>query len=80
LSTHIKEESVAESIGEPKKKLLYYLKVMQMAGLSELAEVMGISRMGVHKHLEKLRERGMVDSIEVPINEPRQDAISKVLQ
>jgi hypothetical protein len=41
LSIHIKEESVAESIGEPKKKLLYYLKVMQMAGLSELAEVMG---------------------------------------
>jgi predicted ArsR family transcriptional regulator len=57
LNTHTKEESVAESIGEPKKKLLYYLKVMQMAGLSELAEVMGISRMGVHKHLEKLRER-----------------------
>jgi predicted ArsR family transcriptional regulator len=65
LSTHTREESVSESIGEPKKKLLYYLKVMQIAGLSELAEVMGISRMGVHKHLEKLRERGMVDSIEV---------------
>ena len=26
---------------------------------------MGISRIGMHKHLEKLRERGMVDSIEV---------------
>jgi hypothetical protein len=43
LSTHIKEDSLAESIGEPKKKLLYYLKVMQMAGLSELAEVRGRS-------------------------------------
>jgi hypothetical protein len=43
LSTHIKEDSLAESIGEPKKKLLYYLKVMQMAGLSELAEVRGTS-------------------------------------
>ncbi len=65
MNIYIKEESVAESIGEPKKKLLYYLKVMQIAGLSELAEVMGISRMGVHKHLETLQKRGMVDSIEV---------------
>jgi predicted ArsR family transcriptional regulator len=64
LSAHIKEGST-ESIGEPKKKLLYYLKVMQMAGLLELAEVMGISRMGVHKHLQTLQERGIVDSIEV---------------
>jgi predicted ArsR family transcriptional regulator len=64
LSVHIKEE-LAESTGEPKKKLLYYLKIMQMAGLSELAEVMGISRMGVHKHLKTLQERGIVDSIEV---------------
>jgi predicted ArsR family transcriptional regulator len=64
LSAYIKE-GLIESIGEPKKKLLYYLKVMQMAGLSELAEVMGISRMGAHKHLKTLQERGIVDSIEV---------------
>jgi predicted ArsR family transcriptional regulator len=61
-----------------------------MAGLSELAEAMGISRMGVHKHLQILQERGIVDSIEIrngvgrprmqiSINKSRQDAISKVL-
>jgi predicted ArsR family transcriptional regulator len=64
LSAHIKE-GLTENIGEPKKKLLYYLKVMQMAGLSELAEAMGISRMGVHKHLQTLQERGIVNSIEI---------------
>jgi predicted transcriptional regulator len=47
--------------------------------------------MGVHKHLQTLQERGIVDSIEVrkgggetknaiSINKSRQDAISKVLQ
>jgi predicted ArsR family transcriptional regulator len=64
LSAYIKE-GLIENIGEPKKKLLYYLKVMQMAGLAELAEVMAISRMGVHKHLKMLQERGIVDSTEV---------------
>jgi predicted ArsR family transcriptional regulator len=49
----------------PKKKILYYLKVMQQAQLKDLAEAMKISRMAVHKHLAVLQERGLVESIEV---------------
>jgi len=37
-------EHIANSISEPKKKLSYYLKVMQQAGLEELAKAMKISR------------------------------------
>ena len=47
-----------------KKKLLYYLKVMQQAGLEELAKAMKISRMAVHKHLALLQDRGLVESVE----------------
>src|ERR671923_1133136 len=57
-------ENIADGISEPKKKLLYYLKVMQQAGLDELAKVMKISRMAVHKHLALLQERGLVEGIE----------------
>ena len=53
------------SLGEPKKKILYYLKVMQKVGLTELAERMKISRMAVHKHLSVLQDRGLVESIEM---------------
>ena len=53
-----------EGFSEPKKKLLYYLKVMQQAGLEELAKAMKLSRMAVHKHLALLKERGLVMSIE----------------
>jgi DeoR family suf operon transcriptional repressor len=56
---------VAEGFSEPKKKLLYYLKVMQQAGLKELADVMKISRMAVHKHLSVLQNRGLVEGIEI---------------
>ncbi|MEO9362674.1 MAG: ArsR family transcriptional regulator [Nitrososphaera sp.] len=49
----------------PKKKILYYLKVMQQAQLKDLAEAMKISRMAVHKHLAVLRERGLIESIEI---------------
>ncbi|HZA62057.1 MAG TPA: hypothetical protein VE573_04230 [Nitrososphaeraceae archaeon] len=56
---------IAEGFSEPKKKLLYYLKVMQHAGLKELADVMKISRMAVHKHLSVLQNRGLVESIEI---------------
>jgi predicted ArsR family transcriptional regulator len=56
---------IAEGFSEPKKKLLYYLKVMQQAGLKELADVMKISRMAVHKHLSVLQNRGLVESIEI---------------
>lgn len=37
---------------------------MQKAGLEELASVMKISRMAVHKHLSSLQQRGLVEAIE----------------
>ena len=57
-------QGIADGFGESKKKLLYYLKVMQQAGLEELAKAMKISRMAVHKHLALLQERGLVASVE----------------
>jgi predicted ArsR family transcriptional regulator len=57
-------ENIAEGFSEPKKKLLYYLKVMQQAGLEELANVMKVSRMAVHKHLALLQDRGLVECME----------------
>jgi predicted ArsR family transcriptional regulator len=57
-------ENFAGGFSEPKKKLLYYLKIMQQAGLEELANVMKISRMAVHKHLALLQQRGLVEGIE----------------
>ena len=58
-------ENINDGFNEPKKKLLYYLKVMQQADLEELANAMKISRMGVHKHLATLQQRGLVESIEL---------------
>lgn len=60
-----KIESIADGFSEPKKRLLYYLKVMQEAGLQELAKTMNMSRMGVHKHLALLQKRGLVEAIEI---------------
>jgi predicted ArsR family transcriptional regulator len=57
-------ENIAGGFSQPKKKLLYYLKVMQQAGLEELANVMKISRMAVHKHLALLQKRGLVEGVE----------------
>jgi predicted ArsR family transcriptional regulator len=57
-------DNIADGFSEPKKKLLYYLKVMQQAGLEELANTMKMSRMGVHKHLALLQKRGLVEAIE----------------
>ena len=57
-------ENIADGFSEPKKKLLYYLKVMQQAGLEELANVMKVSRMAVHKHLGILQQRGLVEAVE----------------
>jgi predicted ArsR family transcriptional regulator len=62
LSTYL--ENVPEGFSEPKKKLLYFLKIMQQAGLEELANVMKVSRMAVHKHLDLLQQRGLVEGIE----------------
>ena len=59
-----KLENIADGFSEPKKKLLYYLKVMQQAGLEELANVMKVSRMAVHKHLGLLQQRGLVEAVE----------------
>ena len=58
-------EDIAEGFSEPKKKLLYYLKIMQQAGLEELASVMKVSRMAVHKHFALLQQRGLVESTEI---------------
>jgi predicted ArsR family transcriptional regulator len=65
ITTKSIERDIADGFSEPKKKLLYYLKVMQQAGLEELANVMKISRMAVHKHLVLLQKRGLVESIEI---------------
>ncbi len=58
------ENPVAEGINGQKKKILWYLKVMQQAGLEELANTMKISRMGAHKHLADLQKRGLVEAFE----------------
>jgi predicted ArsR family transcriptional regulator len=57
--------NIADGFSEPKKKLLYYLKIMQQAGLEELAKAMKISRMAVHKHLTTLQERGLVEAVQI---------------
>jgi predicted ArsR family transcriptional regulator len=56
-------ENIVSDYSDPKKKLLYYLKVMQQARLQELAKSMKISKMAVHKHLAQLQKRGLVDNI-----------------
>jgi predicted ArsR family transcriptional regulator len=50
---------------DPKKRILYYIKIMQQAGLEDISRAMNISRMGAHKHLANLQKRGLVESIEV---------------
>jgi predicted ArsR family transcriptional regulator len=65
LSIPSPREEIAEGFSEPKKKLLYYLKIMQQAGLEELASVMKVSRMAVHKHLALLQQRALVESTEI---------------
>jgi predicted ArsR family transcriptional regulator len=57
-------QSIAEGFSEPKKKIIYYLKVMQQASLEDLSSAMKISRMAVHKHLNILQKRGLVEGIE----------------
>ena len=58
------ENPIAQGINGQKKKILWYLKVMQQAGLEELANTMKISRMGAHKHLADLQKRGLVEAFE----------------
>jgi predicted ArsR family transcriptional regulator len=61
----LENNNITDRFSEPKKKLLYYLKIMQQAGLEELANVMKISRMAVHKHLAALQKRGLVEGVEI---------------
>jgi len=49
----------------PKRRVMYLLKILGSSGLEELSKMMKISRMGVHKHLADLQDRGLVQSIEV---------------
>src|SRR4029078_3949557 len=65
MGTYNKLKSEAFSQSDPKRKILYYLKVMNRAGLNDLSKVMKISRMAVHKHLSDLQARGLVESIEI---------------
>ena len=58
------ENPVTEGINGQKKKILWYLTVMQQAGLEELANAMKISRMGAHKHLADLQKRRLVEAFE----------------
>ncbi len=58
------ENTIAEGINGQKKKILWYLNVMQQAGLEELANTMKISRMGAHKHLADLQKRGLLEAFE----------------
>lgn len=58
-------ENIVSDYSDPKKKLLYYLKVMQQARLQELAKSMKISKMAVHKHLTQLQKRGLVENMEL---------------
>ncbi len=54
----------APEFSEPKKKILWHLKVVHQAGLDDLAKRLKISRMAVHKHLVALEERGLVERSE----------------
>ncbi len=58
-------ESIANSFGDQKRNILWQLKIMGEAGLEDLAKVLKISRMAVHKHLAALQERGLVESLQV---------------
>jgi predicted ArsR family transcriptional regulator len=59
----MKSETFSQS--DPKRKILYFLKIMRQAGLKDLSKAMKISRMAVHKHLSELQNRGLVESIEI---------------
>jgi predicted ArsR family transcriptional regulator len=57
--------SIADGFSDSKKKILWYIKVMQQAGLEELSKVLKISRMAVHKHLNILLKKGFVEPIHI---------------
>ncbi len=51
-----------EKFGDTKSKILWHLKSRGECGLGDLAEMLKISCMAVHKHLAALEERGLVES------------------
>ena len=56
-------KSKSEKYSDPKRQILYSLKIIQQAGLYDLSKVMRISRMAIHKHMVELQNRGLVESI-----------------
>ena len=54
------EKILLKDLVNQRRSSLYYLKIMQQAGLEELASVMKVSRMAVHKHFALLQQRGLV--------------------
>ena len=57
--------SIADGFSDSKKKILWYIKVMQQAGLEELSKVLKISRMAVHKHLIILLKKDLLNLIKL---------------
>ena len=64
-SSFLDSLSIADGFSDSKKKILWYIKVMQQAGLEELSKVLKISRMAVHKHLNILLKKGFVEPIHI---------------
>ena len=62
---HFKSKS--KQYNDPKRQILYYLKIMQQAGLYDLSKAMKISKMAIHKHLVNLQNRGLVESTDIRI-------------
>ena len=50
------EKILLKDLVNQRRSCLYYLKIMQQAGLEELASVMKVSRMAVHKHFALLNK------------------------
>ncbi len=65
LYTDLEDKINSFSQSDPKRKILYLLKICEKAGLEDLSKMMKISRMAVHKHLADLQDRGLVESTEV---------------
>ena len=51
-------------LASQRRRYFIILRLCSRAGLEELAKVMKVSRMAVHKHLVLLQNRGLVESIE----------------
>ena len=65
MGTYDKMKSETFLQSDPKRKILYFLKVVKQGGLKDLSNAMRVSRMAVHKHLSELQDRGLVERIEI---------------